>query len=180
TLFRSDRRPGILADMEHLGSGIGLLAIVGNRHRIELADRVIAFENAARIFPGDRRAGLDLRPRDLGARAAAGTALGDEIVDAAAAFGIARIPVLHGRIFDLGVIVGDQLDDGGVQLVLVALRRGAAFEIADIAAGIGDQQSALELPAFGGVDPEIGAQLNRTAHALRDVGEGAVAEYRRI
>ena len=69
----------------------------------------------------------------LALRAAAGAALGHEIVDAALALGVARIPVLHGRIFDLRVFVRDQLDDRGMQLVFVALRRGAAFEIADIA-----------------------------------------------
>src|SRR5262249_39725408 len=133
--FGDDRRPGVLADMDHLGPGIGLLAVVGDRHRIELADRMVALEHAARVFPGDRRASLDLGPRDLGSCAAAGAAFGHEIVDAAATFGIARIPVLHGRIFDLGVFVRDQLDDSGVKLVFVALRRGTAFEVADIAAG---------------------------------------------
>ena len=33
----------------------------------------------------------------------------------------------------------DQLDDRGMELVLVPLRRGAALEIADIGAGLGDQ-----------------------------------------
>ena len=36
--------------------------------------------------------------------AAAGAALGDEVVDAAAALGVARVPVLHGRVFDLRVV----------------------------------------------------------------------------
>ena len=170
----------LLPDMDHLGAGIGLLAVVGDRDRIELADRIVAFEDAARVFPGDRRAGLDLRPRDLRPRAAAGAALGDEIVDAALALGVAGIPVLHGRILDLRVLVRDQLDHRGVQLVLVALRRGAAFEIADIGALVGDQQGALELAAVARVDAEIGRQLHRAAHARRDVGERAVAEHGRI
>src|SRR5215469_14495433 len=79
-----DRRPGVPADMDHFGPGIGLLAVVGDRHRIKLADRVVAFEHTARVFPGDRRAGLDLRPGNFGARAAAGAALGHEIVDPSA------------------------------------------------------------------------------------------------
>src|SRR4029077_12387580 len=141
--------------------GIGLLAIVGAGDRTERTDRGGALEYASRVFPGDRVAGLDVGPRDLGWRPAAGAALGDKVVDAAAALGIARIPVLHGRIFDLRVFVGDQLDNGGVQLVLVSLRRGAALEIADVAASIGDQQSALELAALSGIDAEIGAQLHR-------------------
>src|SRR5439155_8963340 len=114
--------------------GVSLLAVVGDRDGIELADRVVTLQDAARIFPGDRRTGLDLGPRDLGAGTTAGAALGHEIVDAALALGVARVPVLHGRVFDLRVLMRDQLDNRGMQLVLVALRRGAAFEIADIGA----------------------------------------------
>src|SRR5690606_31841153 len=52
-------------------------------------------------------------------------ALRDEVVDAAAALLAARIPVLHGRVLDLRALECDELDDGRVQLVLVALRRRA-------------------------------------------------------
>src|SRR6185437_13380460 len=93
----------------------------------------------------DRRTCLYLGPRDLRMIAAAIATLGDEIVDAALAFGVAGIPVLHRRIFDLGIVKRDQLDHGGMQLIFVALRRGAAFEIADIGAPVGDNQRALEL-----------------------------------
>src|SRR3954447_3370249 len=133
--------------MDHLRAGIGLLTVVRDRDRVEFANRIVAFENAARVFPCDRRAGLDLGPRDLRPIATAGAALRDEIIDAAPALGISGIPVLHGRIFDLRVLVRDQFDDRRVQLVLVALRRSAAFEIADIRALVGDQQGALELAA---------------------------------
>src|SRR5205823_11981429 len=73
--LRDDCRACVAPDMDHLGAGIGLLTVIGNRDRIEFADRVVAFQDAARIFPGDRRAGLDLGPRDLRARAAAGAGL---------------------------------------------------------------------------------------------------------
>jgi hypothetical protein len=55
--------------------------------------------------------------------AAAVAALGDEIVDAALALGVARIPVLHRRILDLGVVERDQLDHRGMQ---AGSRRAAA------------------------------------------------------
>ena len=113
-------------------------------------------------------------------RAAAVAALGDEIVDAAAPFGVAGIPVLHGRIFDLGVVERDQFDHRGVQLVLVAHRRGAAFEIAHIGALVGDDQRALELAGVLLVDAEIGRQLHRAAHARRHIDERAVGEHRRV
>ncbi len=74
----------------------------------------------------------------------------------------------------------DELDHGGVQLVLVALRRGAAFEIAHIGALVGDDQRALELAGVALVDAEIGRQLHRAAHARRHVDERAVGEHRRV
>src|SRR5262252_1323794 len=90
--LRHDPRTRIAPQMNHLGPCVGLLEIVGYGDRIKLADRVVAAENAARIFPCDGRAGLDLRPGDLGSAAPAVAALGHEIVDAAFTFGIARIP----------------------------------------------------------------------------------------
>src|SRR3546814_9171692 len=68
---------------------------------------------------------------DLAAVAAAFGALGDEVVDAADAVLVAGIPVLHGRVLDLGVFQRHQLDDRSVQLVLVAHRRGAALQVGD-------------------------------------------------
>ena len=118
--------------------------------------------------------------RHLRAGAGAHRPLGDEVVDAALALGIARIPVLDGRIFDLGIVERDQLDHRGVELVLVAHRRGAAFEIGDVAALVGDDQGALELAGILGVDAEIGAELHRAAHAFGNVDEGAVGEDRAV
>src|ERR1019366_9145160 len=92
---------GVLAEVDHLGAAVDLLAAVGDRDRVELAARIVAAQDAARIFPGDGRAGLHLGPGNLRILAAAVAALGDEVEDAALAIGIARIPVLHRRIFDL-------------------------------------------------------------------------------
>src|SRR5690606_25240015 len=117
------------AEVDHLGAAVDLLVAVRDGDGVELAARTVAAQDARRIFPRDGRAGLDLGPRDLGVAAAAVAALGDEIVDAALSFRIARIPVLHGGVRDLGVAERDQLDNRRVQLVLVALRRRAAFEI---------------------------------------------------
>src|SRR6202040_3432581 len=133
---------GGLAQVNHLGAGIDLLVAVRNRDRIEFTARIVAAQDAARIFPGDRRAGLDLGPGNLRIVAAAIATLGDEIVDAALALGVAGVPVLHRRIFDLGIVKRDQFDHGGVQLVFIALRRGAAFEVTDVSALVGDDQSA--------------------------------------
>ena len=90
------------------------------------------------------------------------------------------IPVLNRRVLDRRVVQRHQLDDRRVQLVLVAHRRRAAFEIAHVRAFLGDDQRALELSGPLRVDAEVGRQLHRAAHALRDVGERSVGEHRRV
>jgi hypothetical protein len=100
---------------------------------MELAGGIIAAQDTARVFPGDRRTGFHLGPDDLRTRTATIAALGHEVVDAADPVLVARIPVLHRRVLDAGVIQRHQLDHGGMQLVLVAHRRGAAFKIGDVA-----------------------------------------------
>src|ERR1041385_7006169 len=75
-----------------------------------------------------------------------------KFVNAAAPLFVTRIPVLNRRVLDLRVIERDQLDDGGVQLVFIAHRRRAAFEIADVAAFVRDDERALELSGGRGID----------------------------
>jgi hypothetical protein len=162
--------------MDHLGAGVGLLMVVRHRDRMELAARIVAAQHHAGVLPGDGRTGLDLRPGDVRAAPRAQPALGHEVVDAAAPLRIARVPVLHRRVLDVGVVVRDQLHHGGVQLVLVALWRGATFEVADLAAGLGNDEGALELPGVARIDAEVGRQLHRAAHARGHVDEGAVGE----
>src|SRR5262245_39725231 len=80
-----DPARGILAEVENRRAVIDLLAAVRDRDRIELAPGIVAAQDAARIFPGDGGAGLDLGPGNFRVLAAAVAALGHEIVDAAAA-----------------------------------------------------------------------------------------------
>ncbi len=124
--FGNNARAGVLAKVDHLGAGVGLLVVVGDGDGIELALRLVAAQDAGRVFPGDGRAGLDLGPHHLGPCLAAIRALGDEVVDAALAFLVAGEPVLDGRILDLGILQHDDLDHRGMQLRHVALGRGAA------------------------------------------------------
>src|SRR6266705_1152228 len=105
-----DPARGVLAEMQHLGAGIDLLVAVRDGDRVELAARVVATQDAARVLPGDRLAGLELGPGDLRVFTAAIAALGDEVEDPVAALRIARIPVLDGRVLDHGVVERDQLD----------------------------------------------------------------------
>ena len=121
-----------------------------------------------------------LRPGDLRAGAATIAALGDEIEDATLALLVAGVPVLHRGIFDLGIVERDELDHGGVKLVFVAHRRGAALEIAHVRALVGDDEGALELAGLLLVDAEIGRQLHRAADARRHIDEAAVGIHRGI
>ena len=177
--LRDDGAPRVLPEVEHLGPGVGLLVIVGDGDGVELADRVVALQDAARVLPGDGRAGLHLRPGDLGVGGRL-AALGHEVVDAALAVLVAGIPVLHRRVLDGRVVERHQLDHRRVELVLVAHRGRAPFEVAHRGALVGHQQRPLELPGLRRVDAEVGRQLHRTAHALGDVGERAVREDRRV
>src|ERR1041385_3553850 len=86
--------------------------------RVEPPDRIVALENAPGILPGDRRAGLHLGPGNL--RPPGGLApLGDEVEDPAPPLFVPGIPVLDRGVLDGRAVEGDQLDHGGVELVLV-------------------------------------------------------------
>ena len=153
--FRDDRAARVLADVNHLGAGVGLLQIVGHRDRIKLADAAVALQQNAGIFPGDRAAGFDLRPGNLRVFAATGAAFRDEIVDAAFSFGVAGIPVLHRRILHRGVVHRDDFNDRRVQLIGIELRRGAAFQIGNRSAFFGDDQRSFKLSGVFRVDAEV-------------------------
>src|SRR5690606_12839958 len=81
--LRHDAAVRVLAEMDHLGAAVDLLIAVRNGDRVEFAVRLVAAQDAARIFPGYRRTGLDLRPGNFRTVAAAVAALGHEIIDAA-------------------------------------------------------------------------------------------------
>ena len=165
---------GVLADVDHLGAGVGLLEMIRQRNGVKLADAVVALQNAAGIFPGDRRAGLHLGPGDLGILKGL-AALGDKVVDAAlAGLGVAGIPVLHGGILDRRAGQCDEFHHRRMQLVLIALRRGAAFEVADIRPFVGNDQCAFKLPGILGIDAEIGRQFHRATHALGNVSKRSI------
>ncbi len=175
-----DGAAGVLADVDHLGAGVGLLVVGGEGDRVELADRVVALKDYAGVLPGYGRARLDLGPGDLRVVRRAPAALGDEVVDPAAAFGVAGVPVLHGGVLDLGALERDELDHRRVQLVLVPHRCGAALEVAHVRSLFGDDEGPFELAGLGSIDAEIGGELHRAAHALWDVAERPVGEHRGV
>ena len=171
-----DGAAGVFADVDHLGARVGLLLFAGERNAVELAHAVVALQDDAGVLPGDGAAGLDLGPGDGGVVALALAALGDEVEDPALALAVAGIPVLHGGVLDGGVGFGVELNHGRVELVLVAHRRGAPFQVAHIAAFFHDNEGPLKLAGVHGVDAEVGAQLHGAAHALGHIDKAAVAE----
>ena len=175
-----DGRAAALAIVDHLGAGVGLLIIVGDGNRVKLSNAVFAVEDAARIFPRHCAARFDLRPAHLAVPALTQSALGHEVIYATFAFGVARVPVLHGRIFDFGIVQRNEFDNSGVQLVFVAHWRGAAFEIGHITALVGDNQRTFKLAGILGIDAEIGGELHRASHAFRDINKCPVGEDRAV
>src|SRR5690606_7548118 len=89
---------GALADVDHLGAGVGLLAVVGRGQGVWLPRRVVAELHAGWVLPGGGRAGLRLGPGHRAPRAAAFGARGHAVVAAAAALRVARVPVMDGRV----------------------------------------------------------------------------------
>ena len=142
--------------MDHLGTCIGLLVVVGYGYRVEFTDRIVASQDTAGILPGDGRTGLYLRPGDLASLALAQASFGHEVIDTAIAVLIAGIPVLNGGILHFGAVFHYYLHYGGMQLVLIAHRGGAAFEIRHIRLVVGHYQRALKLACSAGIDAEIG------------------------
>ena len=93
--LRDDARARVLAQMNHLRSGISLLRVISQRYRIKLADGVVPLQNARRIFPGDRGPGFNLRPGNFGIAAGALPSLGNKVIDSASAFFVSGVPILH-------------------------------------------------------------------------------------
>src|SRR5699024_11520796 len=93
-----------------------------------------------------------------------GRALGHEVVH------VVR-PVLDRRVADLGVLLHDDFHDGRVQRVRLIDRGGAALDVVNRGAFVGDDERALELPHVLGVDPEVGLQRDLHVDPGRDVHE---------
>ena len=174
--LRDDGAAGVPSDVYHLGARVGLLVVVCHSHAVELSLRAVAREHTAWVLPRDGAARLHLRPGESAVLASQMAALRHEVEHAALAFAVARVPVLYRRVLDLSPFLHHDLDDGGVELVLVAHGCRAAFEVRDVGIIVAHDECPLELPRAAGVDAEVRAELHRAAHAFGDIDEGAVAE----
>ena len=172
-----DGAAGVPAEMDHLGAGIGLLVIVRHRDGIELAAGIVAAQDAARVFPGNRRAGLDLGPGNPGTVAAAIAALGHEVIDAADAVFIAGVPVLYRRVLDLRVIKRNQFHHCRMQLVFITHGRCTSFQVAHVAAFLCHDEGSFKLPGIGRVDAEVSRQFHWATSVFRDKAERTVGKH---
>ena len=169
--LRNDGTLGVLTHVNHLGTGISLLIVVGNSHTVELSHRVITTQDAGRILPGNSRTGLYLSPAQLRVHTTQVTSLGYQVQHTTLTMLITRIPVLNGRVFHLSIILDDNLYDSRMELVLITHRRCTSLQIRNVSIIISDNQCTLKLTGVTGIDAEVTAQLHRTADALRNINE---------
>ena len=154
--FADDTRAGVLADMNHFRSRVGLLVVVGDGYRVEFGGRVVTAQDTTRVFPRDGGACFYLRPAEVRVLVC-DTAFGDEVIDSAFAVLVSRVPVLHGRILDFRIRANYYFHDSCVELVLVPHGCGTSLEIREIGAFVGNEECALELTGLTGIDAEISA-----------------------
>ena len=167
-----DARGGVRSGVDHLGAGVLVLALAGERDRERLALGVLAHQVDGGVLHG--HLGADVAVDPLHGRAGlAGRALGDEVVD------VVR-PVLDRRVAAAAALLHDDLDHRGVQRVAAVDRRGAALDVVHVGVLVDDDQGPLELAHVLGVDPEVGLQRDVDVHARRHVDEGATGPHRGV
>ena len=169
--LRDDGTLGVLTHVNHLGTGIGLLIVVGNSYTVELSYRVVATQDTGRILPGNRRTRLYLSPAQLRVDTTQVASLGYKVQYTTLTMFITRIPVLNGRVLHLSIILDNNLYDSCMELVLITHWRCTSLQIRNVGIIIGDDQCTLELTGVTGIDAEVTAQLHRTADALRNIDE---------
>ncbi len=178
--FGNNPATGIVPDMNHLGTGIRLLIIIGNGNRIKFTDRTVSFQNSTGIFPGNRRSRFNLGPNQFRIFSATQSPFGDKIIYPPFPLLISGIPILYGTVFHFGIFLYDNLHNSGMQLVLIPLRSGTPFQITDISIILSHNQRSFKLSRIPGIDPEISGQFHRTTHSLRNIHKRTVAENSRI
>src|SRR5690606_5576528 len=67
-----------------------------------------------------------------------------------------------------------------MQLILIAHRGSAAFQVADVTSLIGDDERSLELTRLRRVGSEVGRQFHGAADPLWNVDKRSVSEHRRV
>src|SRR6478735_1423170 len=170
--LRHDERRGLVGGVDHLGAGVLVLAVVGERDGDNLAAGLAALQDDAWVLHGEAAADVAVDPLDLGVLVGDG-ALGHEIEHVVG-------PVLDGDVLDLRALERDEFDHGAVQRRGGELRGGAALHVNDLGTFVGDDERALELPEVFRVDAEVGLQRLRHLHARGHVDERSAGEHRAV
>ena len=95
-----NRRARAGAQVDHLGAGIGLLAVVRESYGIKLTHRIGTLKHAAGVFPSNGRPGFHLGPANFAAGPTALPTLSHEIVDTTHTIFVTGVPVLNSGIFN--------------------------------------------------------------------------------
>ena len=169
--LRDDGTLGVLTHVNHLGTSISLLIVVGNSHTVELSYRVVATQDAGRILPGNRRTRLYLSPAQLRVHTTQVASLGYQVQHTTLTMLITRIPVLNSRVFHLSIVLDNYLDNSRMKLILITHWRCTSLQVRNVSIIISDNQCTLKLTGVTGIDAEVTAQLHRTADALRNINE---------
>ncbi|SPU41712.1 Uncharacterised protein [Bifidobacterium longum subsp. infantis] len=167
-----DGGAGVRCQVNHLRARVLVLALAGKAEGHGGCLGVRFGEDAGRVLHGGLGTDVAVHPLHRAALTHVGT-LGDEVVD------VVR-PVLHGGVAHAGVLLDDDLDDGGVQRVLGPDRGGAAFHVVHVGAFVRDNQRTFELTHGRGVDAEVCLQRDVHVHALRHVYERAAGPCRGV
>ena len=93
---------------------------------------------------------------------------------------ITWIPVLHGTVFHLGILLHHYLNDGSMQLVLVTHGSCTALQIAHIGIIVADNKGTFKLARSSGIDTEISAQFHWATDSLGDIHKTTVRENCRV
>jgi hypothetical protein len=160
---------GVIGGVDHLGTRVLMLTVVGERDGDDFATGSFTLQDHAGIFHREAAANVAVDPFHLGVLVRHGT-FGDEIEDVVG-------PVLNRDVLNLGAFEGDEFNDGTVQSRSGELGRGAAFHVDDFRAFIRNDERAFKLAEVFRVDAEVGLQGLGNFYAFGNVDEGTAGEY---
>ena len=126
---------------------------------------MLAHKEACRILHGDGGTHIAINPFHGSALFNHGT-LSHQVKDV-------RRPVLNRRVANASTPLDEDLNDTGVQGILVINRSGTTLDIVDVRAFVRNDKRSLKLSHCLGIDAEIGLQRNIHVDARRDVNEGS-------
>src|SRR5690606_30120368 len=162
-------RGGVRCDVDHLRTGVLVLALAGEGDGQGLALGMLANQVDSWVLHGDLGTDVAIDPFHGGALFTDST-LGHQVVH------VVR-PVLDRGVANAGVLLHDDLDYCRVQRVRLVDRRGATLDVVNVGILIGDDQGTFELTHVFRVDTEVSLQWDFDVNALGDINERATGPY---